>query len=442
VKAAAQIVDSLVEGRVLVIGSLPPDGRDLDLLVRPIELQALASGLGAYGFRRKGMQWARFRGYAVDSIDLHPAERWRLEGQESEALFGEALPIEGMEYVVRPAPHHALLILARRFVLWQGGRLDDKRRARAKAAVEESPEAWAVAWERVAYWSAAKALAGLEAAYRRGVPMSRLDHARALAELKPEIRRRSDRGWNPLRVRTLLRVAPRRLVSISGLDGAGKSTQAEALVRTLDRLGIEATTVWTRLEWTTLWENRLLESIARPAKATLGLFLHQGKRSERSHGSGEDGELLVSRPLEGGSSIRQRSAVLTHLWVTIVALFHAVAQRRAVHPHMAQGRLVVCDRYTLDAAAHLRYQYGTERRFRFQVWLIDFLSPKPLRSFFLDVAPETAYRRKEELTPAELTSLAELYRAECSTLRARQLDGESAPEHLCAEIAGDVWGRM
>jgi thymidylate kinase len=442
VKASAEIVESLVDGRVLVIGSLPPDGRDLDLLVRPVELEALTSGLRAHGFRQKGKQFARFRGCTVDSIDLHPAEKWGLGGREAEALFAEARPLEGMGHVVRPAPHHALLILARRFVLWQGGRLDEKRKARARAAVEESPQAWAVASERVAHWRAREALAGLEAAYREGVPMSRSHHARAVSELTSGVGGDGrGRVWNRPRLRTLLREAPRRLVSISGLDGAGKSTQAAALVRSLDRLGIEATTVWTRLEWTTLWENRSLEAIARPAKATLGL-IHQGKRGGDTNMSRAARDRPTSRSVDPGRSIRQGSAIVTHLWVTIVALFHAAAQRRAVQPHLARGKLVVCDRYTLDAAAHLRHRYGPERRFRFQVWLIDFLSPRPLCSFFLDVAPETAYGRKKELTPGDLTRLAKLYRAECSTLRARQLDGESTPEHLCAEIASDVWRRV
>ena len=70
--------DSLASGPVLVFGSLPPEGRDLDLLVRPAEERALAEGLGREGFVRDGRLFARFRDCSAEVVELVPAADWRL----------------------------------------------------------------------------------------------------------------------------------------------------------------------------------------------------------------------------------------------------------------------------------------------------------------------------------------------------------------------------
>jgi len=128
------------------------------------------------------------------------------------------------------------------------------------------------------------------------------------------------------------------------------------------------------------------------------------------------------------------------VWVTIVALAHASAQRREVRPHLRRGAVVICDRYTLDAAAHLRFRYGERRPFRFQIGLVRRLSPRPLRGYFVDVPPETAYARKaEQYSLADLTRQAELYHEESARLGVHKIDGERPREDLCAKIAEDVW---
>ena len=104
---------------------------------------------------------------------------------------------------------------------------------------------------------------------------------------------------------------------------------------------------------------------------------------------------------------------------------------------------MICDRYTLDSAAHLRFRYGPERSLRFQSRLIRLVSPRPLRSYFLDVPAPTAYARKTERYSVEdLALLAQLYREERAWLRIEHLDGERPRAELCTEIAEDVWGAL
>ena len=56
----------------------------------------------------------RFAQCTAEPVDVVPAGEWGLPPAEEEALFAEARTLEGLERLARPAPHHALLILARR----------------------------------------------------------------------------------------------------------------------------------------------------------------------------------------------------------------------------------------------------------------------------------------------------------------------------------------
>jgi thymidylate kinase len=398
---AHELIDRAVEGRVLVFGSAPPAGRDLDLLVRPAERAAAEAALTAAGFDRRGEQWVRFASCRAEPVDLVPAAEWRLPPGEERALFEQALPLEGLERLVRPAPHHALLILARR--LAEEGELSDKRRARLARAVAEDPEAWERAREHAVAWGAHAELAALEAAQAGDAPP-----APSLAA----------------RVRGRLARRPGCVIALSGLDGAGKSSQAAALRDALERLGCDATIAWTRITWDD-WVWR----IAFPVKAVLERVVRAGR--PRSAPAAAD-------PVK---SVRERSGVLTNAWTLVIAFANAVSQRRLTHRHLRAGRLVVCDRYTLDSVVALRALYGPRRRFRLQRALIGGLSPTPVCAFFLDVPAEVAWERKGEAGVEALARQRALYLEEHARLGVRRLDGTRPREELCAEIAREVWRR-
>jgi thymidylate kinase len=266
--------------------------------------------------------------------------------------------------------------------------------------------------------------------------MTRAERSAALAEAVYATGRTRFRA----RVRARIAVSRRhrtngRLVSFSGLDGAGKSSQAEALQQTLERLGFDVAVQWTRLEWTTLWENRWLGVLGWPARATLALL----SRLRRTAGASAARAGEAARPLEP-SALRERSALISHVWVAIVALAHAAAQRRETRGHLRAGKIVICDRYTLDTAVHLRFRYGERRNYRFQTGLVDRLSPRPIATYLLDVPATTAHARKaEQYSLKDLERQAILYGEEWSRLRVRRLDGELPRAQLCAEIATEVW---
>jgi thymidylate kinase len=440
---AARIIDARLEGRALMLGPLPPEGRDLDLVVRGPERDAAASALAAQGFLPRGPrmtprrhwveQWAHFRGGAAFSVDLNPAERWGLPDSELAALFAEARPLDGTAHIGRPAPHHVLLLAARR--LARHGVIDAKRQARIERALVEDPDAWELAWERAPRWGLRPALSLLQATYETGAAVPRLARARALASL---LRAGGGALWSEVLARRLRSKLPRRtrVVSLSGLDGAGKSSQTKALQETLEALGVDVV-----VDWMPLGHSPRYRTI-RLLRTSVNAALRLGRRVRGSKASLPRAEAAAAngKPTSPAKALRQRSNAVTHGWATVVALHQALQHRKTTLRHLGSGKVVIFDRYTLDAAAQLRYFYGSHHAFRFQKWLVQRVSPRARRSYFLEVRPETAFARKEHHYDFEgLREHAELYAEEAPSLPVVRLDGERPREELSERIAREVW---
>jgi thymidylate kinase len=390
---ALRLINETVATPVLITGSLPPHGRDVDLLIREAEENAIESKLRENGFFRCRSHWMLFRNGSGCALELGRAESWHLPETELRALFAEARPVGELMNVLEPSPHHTLLILARKL----GRRrtfLQPKHRRRIEAAVTKDPEAWKVARDRARDWDVEAALAALEAP---------TEDARNL--LRRLVRR------------------PRRtsIVSLSGLDGAGKSMQAVLLGDVLAGLGVDAEVEWSP-------EHMIgLGFLTSPIRKVLGYGPYSTAKDQRNPDL---------RPSVYPSS-------LVHPWVALMALTFSLSLWRVVWRHLGSGRMVICDRYILDFAVFLEYRHGSGRDFRLQKWLLRTLSPGTTASYLLDVSPETAFARKsEQYTPAELRRQAELFRANASRFGVCRLDGERPAAALCDEIASDVWQKL
>jgi thymidylate kinase len=390
VRTSAEVVGGAARGPVLVFGSLPGAGRDLDLLVPDDELDALRSRLAREGFKNQGDEWVCFTGGTADAVDLVPASTWKLPPDELGRLFADALPIDGLPNLVRPAPHHALLVLAR---LNGSGPLPEKRRRRVEAAVAEDPGAWQKAADRASAW---RLSAELEHLRNGGAAPSRLPRAR-----RP------------------------RVIALSGIDGSGKSSQAELLRGSLERLGYEVA-----VEWTPFGQNAWLNRLAVPVKRLL-------KRSRR-YAAAEPRETGLERT--SGTALREKSAAVNYVWSAIVTLANGLAQLQTIVRHSRHGRVLIYDRYALDSTVQLRFRYGTDRRFALHRALIGLLAPKPVASFFLDIPAEASIARKDDRwTLEDLETQTRLYREEVARSGAVRLDGLRPRDDLAAEIAEAVW---
>lgn len=403
---AATLIDRAAPEPLLVIGSVPPAGRDLDLMVRPAAQAPLEKLLAGNGFHQgRGHLWVRFAAGTAEIVELIPIRLLDVGDPELEQLFADARPVNGFPALLRPAAHHRLLMAARR--VEREARIDPKRR-RVAADPEADEQAWQRARELAAGWGLAGALDEFSGALEQQAPSSwRLRGALARVD----------------------RYRSGAVISLSGLDGSGKSTQGELLVETLTKLGYPTVMVWTSLV-----AHPSLAKVAAPVRALLGQRKHPEGVAELWPPAGEDDD--------PATRLRERSALLGLAWVTFVAAVNGWWQMRAIRPHLLRGRIVVCDRYTLDSVVHLRYRYGEHRRYRLQRAIIRLFSPRPLRSYLLDVPPSVARARKQEYTSAQNELRARLYREEHQRLGAQRLDGERPRDELAAQIGLDVWSAL
>jgi thymidylate kinase len=375
----ARLVDEAAVGRIVVLGSLPPDGRDLDLLLRADDRRAVSERLAAEGFIASGADWVRFSGCSAFVVDLVAAESYGVPEAELRTLFDEALPIEGLERVVRPAPRDALLLLARMGVT-------AKRVGRVAAALAEDPDALVKAREAAPRW---------------GVDLRRLHPRRRLVR----------------------RPRRRAVIALSGLDGSGKSSQAAAAREALYRLGYDVDAVWLPLA-----SNQAVARASAVVRAVLRRlrWLPGARGLDRRAATGES---FLAAP--GGAD---RSVLVTRLWVTYIALANALSHRRLAR----RADVVVFDRYVLDSIVRMRSVWAS--RFAVATWVLRRLSPSPRLAFLLDVPPEAALERKQDQWSLDaLRRQRELYLEEAERLGVSVLDGTRPREELCAEIAGTSW---
>jgi thymidylate kinase len=162
------------------------------------------------------------------------------------------------------------------------------------------------------------------------------------------------------------------LVSFSGIDGAGKSTQIEALCERCKAAGL------------TVRQVRFWDDIARLTRL----------REESGHKLFR-GDKGVGSPT---APINRRDKNVTSWPMTCVRLFiyfiDALSARRAVHvASRSSDDLVTFDRYTYDELANLTL---SNPLIQLYVRFIMTLVPRPHISYILDADPVKARMRKPE----------------------------------------------
>ncbi len=163
------------------------------------------------------------------------------------------------------------------------------------------------------------------------------------------------------------------LVTFSGLDGAGKTTQIELLRSRLEREGRPTRYLWSRGGYTPGFE--ALKAFARRLL----------KRKLPPPGDNPD----RTRALESGGVRR--------VWLLIALLDLILLYGVAVRWWRWRGEVVVCDRYLWDTLVDFRQNFPGDAVERSFLWrTLTRVAPRPDLAVLLVVPTDVSVRRAEE----------------------------------------------
>src|SRR5205823_5558791 len=98
----------------LLLGSLPPAGRDYDILLHDVDRCAVEAALRSNGFMCIDRRFVRLAADRADVVDLLTVGDLCLPESEIEELFERTQPLSGHARIGVPAPAHQVLLLARK----------------------------------------------------------------------------------------------------------------------------------------------------------------------------------------------------------------------------------------------------------------------------------------------------------------------------------------
>src|SRR4051794_40650218 len=162
------------------------------------------------------------------------------------------------------------------------------------------------------------------------------------------------------------------VVSFSGLDGAGKTTQIDNLRALMESLGLRDTML-------TFWDNIVVLSRYREG------FVHKVYGSEKGIGAPD-------------KPVNRRDKNVRKWYLTLVR--HGLYLIDAIHLGIVIRRarrrgpdVIIMDRYIYDELANLPLHNPLTRLF---VCIVNALVPRPHVAYLLDADPEAARARKPE----------------------------------------------
>jgi thymidylate kinase len=230
-------------------------------------------------------------------------------------------------------------------------------------------------------------------------------------------------------------------ISFSGLDGAGKTRQIEALKTALGT-GRSVEVLWVPFR---IWPEPLLNRLPADFRSRLGpkRRLDQDSAAEAGatsgpgdtgeHGRGPGGTRKAG--VRHGLQRASRSAFWSSIG-TAAAVSAGLALRRRLTGSSAD--VLVLDRYRLDSMVKLGFWYAEVP----SAWLsrvVAWLAPAPDVEILLRVDPGVAYARKaEQWSLSELSRQARLYDEAAGLLSVVVVDGNEDPEAVARLIESRV----
>jgi thymidylate kinase len=187
------------------------------------------------------------------------------------------------------------------------------------------------------------------------------------------------------------------LICFTGIDGSGKTTQAKLLVEWLAIRGVKSMYIWSRGEVRTI--RSILLFVGRRALGTSTRQIASDKETYREYQA-------------------RKSKLMSHtfvriLWSVVTYIEHLVQINWDIRRNIRDGIVVVCDRYLWDSNIDLAVLNNKDPK-----WLSSGLNrlawkliPRPTITFFIDIPPAEAIKRKNDIPSLDyVNKRVELYR--------------------------------
>lgn len=251
-----------------------------------------------------------------------------------------------------------------------------------------------------------------------------------------------------VKLRLHIHSQPAMLVTFSGVDGCGKTTQARALQSAFETCLLRANYTWSRggsASWYSV-PRRVRDWIAFLNRGIRRLILHTAPTLPETQGGvpeargGALGLVEQHRVEARQEQVRSPWKRWVWSWLTTGELLLQYTWR--VTLPLLLGRVVICDRYVEDALADWSAYFrepAVEKRWAARV--LRALTPHPDRAYWLDVSAEVAQSRSVDDLPAHfLDAQSALYRrlTEMGGPALRRLDGSQGWEEINDQVVYDV----
>jgi len=216
------------------------------------------------------------------------------------------------------------------------------------------------------------------------------------------------------------------LIVFCGIDGSGKTTQAQLLVDTLIKKGLPASYVWAR------WEQILVRPLTRKWKSSIKK--ETGHLDGRAKENKQKKRKLLSNP------------VLRWLWLGAFFVDYGLQILLKVRVRLIRNELIVSDRMFYDSVIDQAINLGSNRD-----WLLDNLDspwmkiifPEPDLVMYIDCPGEIAFARKDDAPDVEyLTDRRALYKQLAEKYGWIGIDGTNSVDDIAAQVKDIVYQKL
>lgn len=217
-----------------------------------------------------------------------------------------------------------------------------------------------------------------------------------------------------------------RLIVFTGIDGSGKTTQAEVLVNILKRDSLDVTYVWSR------WEPFLLRPV---------INIWKKKKIKHTVNPGQDYKELSNKKKK-----LLDNPIFRWLWLTLFFIDYGIQVFSKVRTELAKRDLIVSDRNFFDSVIDQAINLGKRKDSllnRLDSFWIKCIFPQPDMVIYVDCPADIAFTRKEDAPNVEyLMERRNLYLQLAERYGWVIVDGTLSVDKISAYVKDEVYNSL